>query len=115
MSIAALLGGCGDDGVGAGSPTTALPTTAPPPTTAPVVTLPPKTAAFPPAPQPTPEAAASIAIAAWRAGDRAAADQVATAAAADALFAVPVGRASGRGCNQGGTDPTYCVYRTDAG
>ncbi len=80
-----------------------------------MVTLPPTTAAFPPAPQPSPEAAARAVIAAWQAGDRAAADQVATVSAADALFAIPPVPASGRGCNQGGTDPTYCVYRTDAG
>lgn len=107
----ALLVGCGASS-DAGSDTTTTTSTTLPPST---VTLPPTTTVVPAAPQPTPGAAAEVVIAAWQAGDRSAALQVATAAAVDALFAIQATSVSARGCNQGGTDPSYCVYRTDVG
>jgi hypothetical protein len=73
------------------------------------------TTVVPAAPQATPDAAASAVIAAWKAGDRGSAAQVATAAAVDALFAQPPDGVVARGCMQGAADPRYCVYRTDAG
>jgi hypothetical protein len=55
-------------------------------------------------------------LAAWKAGDRAAASAVATPPAVESLFAADPGSVQDRGCNQPPPDtPVLCVYRTGAG
>lgn len=60
---------------------------------------------------PSPEQASAALLAAWRAGDRAGASRLAPAPAVDALFARPPAATQARGCDQGGTQIRYCVFR----
>jgi hypothetical protein len=54
-------------------------------------------------------------MSAWQAGDAGFAALVADPPAVAALFAIPAESFEARGCNAGDADPTYCVYRLDAG
>ena len=77
-------------------------------TTAPTTTI-----YQPTAPQPTQDAAGGHLIAAWKAGDRAAALADATPAAVNAVFAqpYPAGGLQARGCSNAVAGPSFCVYR----
>jgi hypothetical protein len=61
----------------------------------------------------TPDTAANALVDAWRRGDRARAQQVATPAAIASLFAVPApsGAPQNRGCNAGLGGVSSCFYR----
>lgn len=85
----------------------ATPTTAAPASTA----APP---ASPPGYGSAREAAAHL-LETWRAGDRAGASAAADPAAVDALFAVPVGAVTERGCDTGEFDTSSCQYRAAGG
>jgi hypothetical protein len=108
--VAVLAGGCGGSSGGAVATTT---TTAPVTTT--TIVPPSTTTTVPLQPQATPGAAATRLIDAWHAGDRATAAAVASPAAVEVVFGIPPGTMQARGCNQSGTSPSYCVYRTSVG
>jgi hypothetical protein len=119
------LAGCAASGKGASPPasvtttrpttTTALPATS---ASSPTTTVPATTVTSEPggpyATFTTPDAAAAALIDAWRRGDRARAQQVATPAAITSLFAVPPPAAAPefRGCNAGLGGVSSCFYRT---
>ncbi len=98
------------------APTTVAPTTVVPTTsTHPAGTsAPPTTASFQPSgPQKSQDLAGSHLIAAWMAGDRAAASTDAAPAAVDAVFAqpFPAGGVQARGCSAPVAGPATCTYR----
>lgn len=108
--VAACSGG--DDGAvtttSPGSSSSASTTTAAPATTS--STLPPQT------PLASGEEAVGALLAAWQAGDRAAALLVASAPAVDTLFAIVPEPAAARGCNQGNINVTIsCVFGLSVG
>jgi hypothetical protein len=112
--MAALLAGCspGSKGGNAAASTTLATTPRPTTTVAPTTT----TTALPPNPQPSPLAAATAFIGAWKKGDRTAAATVATATAVAALFATPYTNQTvvSRGCSAEFT-PRVCSYGPGAG
>ncbi|MDQ1391244.1 MAG: hypothetical protein QOF30_221 [Acidimicrobiaceae bacterium] len=115
LALAASVGlaGCkGGSGSRSGSvaPTTAAPTV---PATTTTSTVPPTTVYRPSAPQPSQDQAGSHLVAAWKAGDRAAALTDATPAAVEAVFAqpFPAGGVQARGCSNAVAGPSSCVYR----
>jgi hypothetical protein len=85
-------------------------------TTAPATTsssAPTTTVYQPSAPQPSVDQAGGHLVAAWRAGDRAAALTDATPAAADVVFGqpFPAGGVQARGCANAVAGPSSCIYR----
>jgi hypothetical protein len=79
-------------------------------------TVAPTTTAAPLQGQPDPTGAATILLNAWKDGDVAAAETVASAAVVQALFAMGTPTSSeSRGCSDAKYDPAQCVYRTDLG
>jgi hypothetical protein len=116
FAFAVLLGlvvaGLGVTGcTGASSP--ALVTTTPIVATTTASTAPTTTVYTPSAVQKTQDAAGGYLVAAWKAGDRAAALADATPAAVDAVFAqpYPAGGVQARGCSSAVAGPSFCVYR----
>jgi hypothetical protein len=116
--LAAVLAGCGaSDHV----PPTAAPATtapkAPAPTPTTRRTTPPTTEWKLTSPQPGPQEAAAALVAAWAAGNRAAATQVAVPAAVKALFSVAypgAGLTTSRGCSTQ-FPPIVCTYGPPGG
>jgi hypothetical protein len=114
LALGALAACGGDDDTGVIAPTVVtLPST----TATTARTAPPTTGGplIPQSPAADPGTAANALIAAWRDGNQLAALTIADQPAVDVLFAIPVEAPQARGCNQGGADPTYCVYRLQAG
>jgi hypothetical protein len=115
-----VLVGCSSSRRPATIPTTVAPagvatsTTGTAPT---ATTVPPTTLYQPSAPQPSREAAANHLVAAWRAGDAAAAASGASPAAVTALFGHPYPKSGAqfRQCSQAVAGPSFCDYRVDNG
>jgi len=98
--------------------TTTVATTTPFPTTTTVAaatTAAPTTTTPALSPQPTPLAAASALLAAWRAGDRAGAGRVATPAAVAALFAGAPQAYTDRGCQDPLNGTSACAFGAGSG
>jgi hypothetical protein len=112
-------GACSSGSGDAAVTTTTVPptvlTTQPPSTPTSPATLSTTSSTVAQVPRPSPLEAATALLDAWRAADRIAALSVADLVAVDTMFFIPVQPAESRGCNQGATDPTYCVYRLEAG
>jgi hypothetical protein len=104
-----VIGGCnGSSGAVATTTTTVVVTT-----TTTTSTVPPTTVFQPTAPQASQDLAAAHIVAAWKAGDRAAAAADATPAAVAAVFAqpFPAGGVQARGCSSAVAGPSSCIYR----
>lgn len=115
VAVAALaFGACSSDD---DDPSVAVATTAPGATTTTTAVATTTTAAGPvQTPLPSGREAIDALLAAWEAGDRAAALLVASSEAVDALFAVPVEARDDRGCNSGNINTTIqCVFRLPSG
>jgi hypothetical protein len=112
------LGGCGSSSrPPATVPTTVTSSTVATTTTTTTTTVPATTLYQPSAPQPSREAAANHLVAAWRAGDRAAAATGAAPAAVSTVFAHPFPQSGAqfRQCSQAVAGPSFCDYRIDNG
>jgi hypothetical protein len=101
-------------------PVTTVPATTVPATTVPATTVPATTtttSAVPSSPQPSGDVAAADLIADWKAGDRASALHVATAAAVASLFDTPYAGQTviGRGCQDVQFPPVICSYGPEGG
>jgi hypothetical protein len=103
--------GCSGNSPPVAQPT--VPSIAAPSTTATTSTLPATTVYQPSAPQPSQDKAGAHLVAAWRAGDQAAALTDATPAAVSAVFAqpFPAGGVQARGCSTPVAGPASCIYR----
>lgn len=110
LVLLAAVGAC--TAGSAGSTATTLPITTAAPTTT-TSTVAPTTVFQPTAPQKTREDAAAHLVAAWRAGDRAAALADASPDAVAAVFAMayPAGGVQARGCSSAVAGPSSCIYR----
>jgi hypothetical protein len=120
LALTALVGLAGVAGLAgcqaakpAGAPATVPPVVTTLPVATTTSTTPPTTVFNPGAPQPSQDLAGSHLIAAWKAGDRAAALTDATPAAVDAVFAqaYPAGGLQARGCATPVAGPANCIYR----
>jgi hypothetical protein len=63
----------------------------------------------------SPREAATHLLDAWRAGDRGAAGRFAEPGAVAALFVVPTGPVTDRGCDTGEFDTSSCQYKVSGG
>jgi hypothetical protein len=113
IGAAAALGACQSSSATAGRSTTVVTAALSTTTTGATTTVPPTTVFRPSAPQPSQDQAASRLVAAWKAGDRAAALTDATPTAVDAVFAqpFPAGGVQARGCSNAVAGPSSCIYR----
>jgi hypothetical protein len=95
------------------SPTTIAPTVPVTVSTTTTSTVPPTTVYRASAPQPSQDQAGAHLVAAWKAGDRAAALTDATPAAVEVVFAqpFPAGGVQARGCASAVAGPSSCIYR----
>lgn len=112
--VALALGACssGDSASADDEPSPATSTSSTT-TTVPATTT---TAAPVQTPLPSGREAIDAVLAAWEAGDRAAALLVASTEAVDVLFAVPVAPREDRGCNSGNVNTAIqCVFRLPSG
>lgn len=105
-----VIGGCNGGTAAVVTTTTVVVATT---TTTTASTLPPTTVYQPTAPQASQDLAAAHIVAAWKAGDRAAAAADASPAAVAAVFAqpFPAGGVQARGCSSAVAGPSSCIYR----